>query len=221
MADDLVFCNLVVLGHMNPMIHHPMWYRHFDLLSMEETDEAMQSPNTYAVPPISQIEIGAFKIVCQQDRWEIQTTEPKNLGRIRRITEQVFDDLLPHTPVSRVGVNFHYDRPTGVPDVGRYLASRLAGASLGIAPGDTTAAEITLRRTYRGHTSLVSIKPSSTGSNVAVVVNFDYPLVGPEQKELKVIKFADMFRGAIERNKIEAEREVDSIVQAADASLKG
>lgn len=217
MAEDQVFFSVVVIGHMNPMIHHPFWYRHFDLLTEEEADEAVQSPNTYAVPPVSQIQIEALQIVCQQDRWEVRTSVATNLDRIRWITERVFDHLLPHTPVSRYGFNFNHVRGTNSRDVGRFLASHLTGSSLGLGPADATSAEITLRRSFEDRVAMIVVKPS-TGDRVAVANNFDYSLEGLATTDFAPFHLADRFQASFGRDRMEAEQQVEAIVQAINES---
>ncbi|GAC1451078.1 MAG: hypothetical protein NVSMB9_35950 [Isosphaeraceae bacterium] len=220
MAEDQVFFSVVVIGHMNPMIHHASWYHHFDLLTEEETKEAVQSPNTYAIPPMSQIQIEALRIVCQQDKWEIQTTVAPNLERIRRIAERVFDHLLPHTPVSRYGFNFNHCRSTNGRDVGGFLASRLTGSSLGLDPANATSGEITLRRSFEDHVVMIVVKPG-TGDTVAVANNFEYPLEGLARTDFALFHLADKFQATFGRDRMEAEHQVEAVVKAFNEPIGG
>src|SRR5687767_5676759 len=169
--------SLVVAGAMNPSIHHPMWYRIIGLLNEEEADQATQSKNTFCTPPISQVELKDFKIICQERRWEAQTRSESMIARLRALAWTVFDDILKHTPVSALGFNCGFVRETNCSDVGIVIAEAIASAHLGLSENDLSSGEIILRRKFGdGHTMTTALRVGSPPSMLAVDTNFHYGL---------------------------------------------
>ncbi|MCO6458298.1 MAG: hypothetical protein J5I93_23575 [Pirellulaceae bacterium] len=101
--------SIVVIGGMNPTIHHPSWYRLVELLSDDEVEAITTGAEPVVVTPqFSRFAGPDFELICRQDRWEIQTKNELWQQRSCAIAGQVFDHLLKHTMVSALGLNFHF-----------------------------------------------------------------------------------------------------------------
>src|SRR6202030_1678960 len=100
--------SIVVIGLMNPAIHHPSWYQSMQLLDKQEVDYAGSASALVPIvlaPQIAQFAVQEFKIVCLSNRWEIQTQRPEAVDRILKVASRVFE-ILDHTPVNAFGFNF-------------------------------------------------------------------------------------------------------------------
>ncbi len=124
--------SVVVVGAMNPSIHHPIWYRHVGLLDEQEEKVALEKPAILLPVPMrmASFETESFQISCQHDRWQILTTNPACADRILSLTEKLFDVLLSHTPVTQFGYNFDFTFGLGRQAVARMLGHLLCGMSV-------------------------------------------------------------------------------------------
>ena len=140
------------------------------------------------------------------------------MGRLRSMTERVFDELLEHTPVGALGFNFNYDRITEIADVGGYLASCVAGAQVGLEKDSLMAGELSLRRLVQGRSVLVAIRSlgePGCESVVQVANNFDYRLAKTEPGFFKLRDtFSEWFLADLE----ESERQTSSVVEVINRS---
>jgi hypothetical protein len=201
---------VVVLGGMNPRIHHPSWYRLVGLFDEKEAELATQSPMMVITPPMSVIKTPMLTISCQEMRWEITTSEPSEVERIQEITTRLFDEILVHTPVSTIGFNFNYRRATIAPDVAACLASVLARVPLGLKAEHATSGELTLRQTFDDHTALVNVQPASDDKQVILsFYNFEYYF-----KHEGFFKMGDIIAKRYGIDKAEAEEQTKLIVAA-------
>jgi hypothetical protein len=92
---------------------------------------------------LSHFQTAGFTILCSEERWEIQCQDPARLGRMVELAGRTFD-ILEHTPVRAFGLNFHFVRPTGLPDVGKRLGKLVNSLPLGRrAAEDDSAVVIT------------------------------------------------------------------------------
>jgi len=99
---------VVLLGHFNPAIFQPWWMARHGLIS----DAAAESAQIGVVhPDITAFVIeGQFSFEVQRERLAItRTVSPYIL--VADVISKMFGDLLPHTPVARMGINFmvHFD----------------------------------------------------------------------------------------------------------------
>jgi hypothetical protein len=203
---------VVVLGGMNPRIHHPSWYRLVGLFDQKEAELATQSPLMVITPPVSVIKTQTLTISCQEMRWEISTSEPAEVQRIQEITARLFDDILVHTPVSTIGFNFNYRRVTIAPDVARCLASVLVNVPLGLKAAHATSGELILRRTFDDHTALVNVQPASDDKQTVLsFYNFEYHF-----KHEGFFKMGDVIAKRYGVDKDESEEQTKLIVAAID-----
>ncbi len=213
--------NIVVLGAMNPRIHHPSWYQLVNLITKEEAEAALSSPLTFGIPGLAQIQIPSLPLTisCQEQRWEIYTDKKVNLERMQNITWKVFDDLLSHTPVNVLGLNFNHSRSTLCPDVPKLLAHQTVTMGIGLSSDSASEAAITLRRTFGDHRSVVVVQPSLAGrESVSVSCNYEYP-VGAAGGGFFSLK--DKMTERIGQSLKGAEEQTDLIVRAINEKGKG
>ncbi len=100
--------SIVVVGGMNPRLHHPAWYQAIGAIDSDEMDEAVAFDQTVVTPQASQLQFSGITVVCVPERWEVRSSIASNKLRMHGLMLKVFDDNLHHTPVSAVGFNFHY-----------------------------------------------------------------------------------------------------------------
>lgn len=217
MAAEADLLNIVVLGFMNPRIHHPAWYQLVGLLNEKEVDEAMKSADTFSVGPIAQFKTGDFLVACQEERWQIQTTKPECTERMRNIVGRLFDEILPHTPVSKFGFNFDYHRITKAESVAQYLAECVTRTPLKLNGDRAATAELKLRRELDDYTAVVVVQPHSDKSFVSVHNNYDYTV----KTDAALFKLADLIAKYYSGNQVDAETQTALIVQAINESMKG
>ncbi|MFN2100349.1 hypothetical protein ACEWMW_09670 [Altererythrobacter sp. MF3-039] len=94
--------NIIANGTFNPAIFHPAWLSKHGLITSEEEDSARLS---IAHAEVSQFQIPGMKFDIQTERCLIQAAaEP--LVRSIDLFARIFGELLPHTPIEAVGVNY-------------------------------------------------------------------------------------------------------------------
>ncbi|MGD0680375.1 MAG: hypothetical protein ABSC94_33800 [Polyangiaceae bacterium] len=130
MGSPFELFSVVVLGAMNPAIHHPLWYEHVGLLTAQERALALASPDLQITPAFSQFSLPRLTINCMQARWAAQTAEEGAFDRVVEIAKAAMDRL-DDTPVSVIGINFDFCRPSGIENVSRALASKVRSSDLG------------------------------------------------------------------------------------------
>jgi len=171
--------NIVVVGAMNPRIHHPSWYEIVGLLTPEQAQEALTSPATFGLPRLTQLSVPSLRLTisCNEQQWTAQSEDRESIGLLQSITFRVFDELLKHTPVTAYGFNIFYQRETRCPSVGKFLADLIAESQLGF-PADE--ADITLRRALGDYKCQVIIQksPHDKGT-VSLSFNQEYSMIGP------------------------------------------
>lgn len=164
------FYSIVVVGKMNPAIHHPTWYKYLGLLDEQECNSALAA-TIVVVSPVSQFTAPPFQVVCQPERWEIQTTQSKYMERILVTASKVFE-VLTHTPVSAYGFNFHFHKEARTANVGQALGSAVSGLPLGLVLSEDEAGEMSVISTNKdGHTT-ITVAQSALGPN-RVLVRFN------------------------------------------------
>lgn len=203
---------IVLLGGMNPRIHHPSWYRFVNLFDEEEADLAIKTPSTFITPILSQIETPKVTIICQDNRWEIRTFDPNQVQRIQDITSKLFDEILPHTPIMAGGFNFTYRKATKATDVAGYLASVIVNAPLGLKADHAMSGELTLRRSFDEYTVVVNVRPAPDDKQAVLCFhNFEYQFQheGP-------FKLGAVIAQRYGLDKSESEEQATLIVEAID-----
>ena len=217
---NMDFYNIVVAGAMNPRIHHPSWYQLVKIITKEEAEEALASSGTFGIQGMTQLNIPSshLTIICNEQRWEVQTDSRANLERIQNISWEVFDKYLVHTPVNVFGLNFNFQRSTNCTDVPVFLANQVVAMGVGLDGDAVSDADITLRSKFDDHTSQVSVQKSPTSKqDISVSCHYEYPVgtTGGGFFSLKE-KIAERIGSALK----DAEAKRDLVVQAINEKAK-
>ena len=150
MAGPAELFSIVIVGNMNPRIHHPHWYQAAGIFSAEETAAAVQSP-VICTPDFATFQASGLGILCSAERWEIQTADRNNFSRVMAIAGRTFDTLR-HTPVSAFGLNFQFVRSTKYDNAAERIAELVNSLPLGRRPSERDSATIvTVTPTEAGH----------------------------------------------------------------------
>lgn len=171
--------SLVVLGFMNPSIHHPSWYRRAGLLDADAEELAQKDENLICSPTLAQFQIASLSIMCLPNQWRVATTDEDTLERIVKLGVEVFDRKLPETPITASGLNFNYHVSTDRPDTGLYLSEIVERSPLGMISTSATWATLKTRAVNeRGHTE-TRVEPSSLAKNCLFIAsNYHYVAEG-------------------------------------------
>jgi hypothetical protein len=218
MPVDEELYSIVAIGQMNPRIHHPGWYQLNGLIDDAEFAEAVKG-EVLVMAPMAKWQVKDFTIVCQMDRWEVQARDRGRLARLRALTSKLFDDLLTHTPISALGLNFHYLRTTSAPNVAGCLGDLLSKTQIGLQSRGTVLTEITIRRLLDGRTLNVTIRAADKderSSQVEIVNNFEYGF----SDKIGQFKLQDTILSQFERDERESEEQTAIIVRSINESLE-
>jgi hypothetical protein len=186
--------SIVVVGNMNPAIHHPRWYKDIGILDEKEVTEAEERPSTgsdnlndtsgargnlVVSQFATQFTTRSLRIVCNAQSWSVLTVDEGKLEKCLNLASAVFKEL-DSTPVSAYGFNFNHHRQTRITSVGEYLAELTRSLTLGFAAvdGQPKTANISYSASLDGEDSNVTIAPSIKDSSmVFVAMNFNHPIV--------------------------------------------
>ena len=206
------FCSIVVLGDMNPKIHHPTWYQ---LINLITEDDVQTAEDVVSTSPLSHFKTPAFTIICATNRWEIQTSKEESLDRVLRITIVVFD-LLGQTPVEVFGFNFNYQRPTRISDISSFLGMRVASLELGLPVNGESSARINYLKSSGDRRTGITLHASNLGAEfIYAGINFHYEvkkLVGNK----KQFDLGTLIRSRFEADRSEAVERLSRILHSVD-----
>jgi hypothetical protein len=120
---ELTQLALVLVGNFNPTIFQPSWFSRHKIISDRAADAAAVS---IIHPDITVFSIDTdFTLQVERERFSVSRTFAPWI-RISDLVGTVFGDLLPHTPVSKLGINLivHFD--TGSQTKRNEIGERLA-----------------------------------------------------------------------------------------------
>jgi hypothetical protein len=170
--------SIIVVGAMNPRIHYPLWYRIAGIISEAEEAAALASPSLVLVPVFARFETGGFMLGCQEERWEIFTTDPGVRGRILEVAAKVFGKLH-ETPIRAFGLNTKLHLETAVPDVSRCLAGNIESLGIEFPAGGKPSGAILFSSGGDNVTHNVDVRPSHLSNDLLFVGrNSHYELGG-------------------------------------------
>jgi hypothetical protein len=244
-ADPFVTGNdgysIVVVGNMNPAIHHPAWYKLIGALDDNELalssvasgalesvalTDASGSTNigamqiragaTIVTPQLAHFRAGKISIACTLQNLTISTYERGSLPRVLEIASLVFETL-GHTPVVSYGFIFRFHRQSSIKNVGERLAElvNLSGLDfLGGGPGKHSA-KMSYSLTDDSRSLSVSVEPSVRGSNTVFVgINANHPII--VRGELEQFDLTPRLREGIEQASTEADELLSKIIVAVE-----
>ena len=98
---DIAGTQIVLLGAFNPAIFTPAWFALHGLLSENQADTVEPE---IVHNQISVFQADWFHLQVTPDRFSIETTQAPNV-RVRDLVMRLFGELLPHAPVTAIGIN--------------------------------------------------------------------------------------------------------------------
>lgn len=199
---------------MNPLIHHPEWYRHLGLLTGPEVDAALTNPSTICSQPVANMVLPSLVITCQLERWEIQSPDPAQKGRLLDVATKVFE-VLGETPIRAFGFNFNFEYPTGMENVDSYLSTLLATLPLSMEGG--TWASFSWRRDEADRQTNAVLSPAKKDHAAFLLTNnFHYPIRAQGKFDL-----TPLLRSHFDGDAAEAEARLSSVAARFAAAKQG
>jgi hypothetical protein len=182
--------SIVILGHMNPRLHHPLWYQHIGALNEQETNEALESPTMVLVQPVARFDAAGFTVTCQEEAWGIATTQPSNRTRMLEIACRVFEKL-GETTVLKFGFNTKLHlQLTSVKNVEECLASALLTLQLGLRDdGNRKSCLFRFTNVYENHSVNVDVHGSPLSRDAVYIAHNTEHAIRPPKDGKKLIHF--------------------------------
>jgi len=203
--------SIVILGAMNPAIHHPIWYQLNKLLGDDEVKQALTAGGLVNSPDVSQFSCSDFRITCMRDRWDIFTTKSELRARMLTIAAAVFVKL-PETPIGLFAFNNDFHLQTRSADVGTLLGKKLSQLHLNL-PAGISKESITINMDTPYPTTF-RIEPSPHSPNmVFVAVNTNHPV---PSSEAGYFDLTPMLTEFFEKDFAMASSRASAIAQAID-----
>jgi hypothetical protein len=206
---------IVINGAMNPRIHHPAWYVSANILTADEIDTAFGKGMVTCTHMVSAFKLDHFLVQCLPDRWEIQTSDPANIARMRDIACATFHVLM-HTPVAAFGFNFHFLRRTPINNARTRLASMVNNLPLGRRRKEADDATIVTASTRPdGALSETISSVSELDDFIRVIFNAHHAV---NVEEGKLFDLTPLLRDAFEQDYPECLSRADEIAAAFSRS---
>lgn len=172
--------SVVVLGTMNPKIHHPSWYLREEILTKEEADQATSEAELICTDQVSQFQTNTLRIFCTQDRWIAEFKKSPFEDSLIKIVGDVFDKCLPHTPLNALGFNYDLNCQCPAVNVDETLGQILSDQRLGLSDFNAVSGRVHLKSEEVGREVNIDLSGSALGKEWLLVhVNFHYDDIEP------------------------------------------
>lgn len=219
MSIEAVEYSVVLLGTMNPAIHHPSWYRLTGLCDANAMKLAEEDEQIALTRDFARFRTPDFEIACLRDTWTITSRQEDALSRIIEIALGTFDGKLPETPITAFGFNFKYQAKVQIPDVKGYLSECLGRIPIGLKGLGVTSAAFTSKKETDDRVLNIRIEPSINFPDaVFVALNFHHQLAVPE--EPRHFKLEPLVVPQFDRACAEAQSLLDRITGALGQPLE-
>lgn len=113
---------IVLVGRFNPAIFQPKWFGHCGLVTTEEADEAHIE---IIHPEISKFQVGKFDLSVETSKLIASVSKPPFVD-VMDFLERTFGEFLPHTPISKMGINRQVHFSVGSEDARNAIGMKLA-----------------------------------------------------------------------------------------------
>jgi len=209
------YTSIVVLGAMNPPIHHPAWYASAGIFSEEEAAEALKR-QVMCQQTVAECSTEQFRIICIPDRWQIETTSEASVARITEIADKTFTKLN-ETPVSAYGFNHNYDLPTELENVGHFIATCVISAGVGPAELKADSATVTVKQLGHECDFNIVVSPSKI-SNRHVQIKHNAHYITPATED-GYFDLGSFIRKGIENAAAHARQQRDHYLKVFDNQI--
>lgn len=195
--------SIVVLGAMNPSIHHPSFYLSIGAISKGAAEKALRSPTVLCTPQAARFDLNDISMICMLDRWQISSSNESDLAEITDIAQRVMKTLY-HTPVASFGFNLDL-----VVSSVRPIAPTLAklARTLPLSFEDRESASASFIYSHSSEFSLFRRKVTSTVSamdnQLSLRNNYHYDVTTKENFDLD-----DIIKGRLPVDLDEAKRQL-------------
>lgn len=159
--------SVVVLGAMNPVIHHPAWYHLVSIITESELTESLEN-QVIVTPELTEFKTKYFSLLCAKDRWQI-SSEVEDADHIISIAKTTFEKLY-HTPIGAYGINHDFHIETKKP-IGSTLMSIIRKTGLPFPPDEEGTAGITYIAEGSNCKFKAVISPSPRGQHFLYIMN--------------------------------------------------
>ncbi len=217
MSKDSDLYTFVALGAMNPRIHHPKWYVTTGIFSEDDISVTMKAPTTICTPGFSQFVVGDIHIKCFTERWDIQSSNREKIDNIREIGERLFDDLLKHTPINVVALNFDYTREFSDGGPSGFLRDILSDAAKRLGMGAVDGGDLILKRRLDStarfeRIGTIAVRSTDDPSVFVVACNYSYVIKSEGLDGLWEMR--EFLPESARKDRVDAEDSLDRITTA-------
>ncbi|MDP1734608.1 MAG: hypothetical protein Q8L44_09630 [Sulfuritalea sp.] len=101
---EILSANIVVLGAFNPAIFSPDWLEQNQLIGPDDAKVIRSSENFVVTRQITQLQSESFRLLVEENKCQVNCIGVAG-PHIRDLTMGVLE-LLPHTPLRALGLNF-------------------------------------------------------------------------------------------------------------------
>ena len=165
-APEIDGVSIVLLGSFNPAIFTPAWFALHGLLPKGVADSAELA---VAHQQVTSFVADWLRLEVTPDRFQVETVQAPHI-RVHDLAMRVFEEHLPHTPLTAFGINrnvhFQVENVAARDRLGRTLAP--------VEPWGTWGQELGLDGAYGGMTSLtmsqINPKQRPVGGQINVTV---------------------------------------------------
>ena len=172
-----------MVGSFNPAIFQPRWLGSQQLIRPEEAEKAK---TTLIQSDVADITTEWFQLQVLQNRFTLATADPRQYGPLRDLAAGLFV-ILPHTPVTLLGLNRHFHFKMSTPEawhgIGHRLAPKETWNSIMDQPGLRSMVMQGRRKGGTGGTLHIKVEPSSKVPN-AVFIEFNEEFKAPANESI-------------------------------------
>jgi len=175
---------IVMLGSFNPAIFQPRWLGVQKLIRAEEAENAKI---TVIQSELADFSTEWFQLQVLQGRFMVTCNDPRQYAPLRDLAGGIFT-LLPHTPVTRVGLNrsFHFATPSieSWHRIGHRLAPKEPWNSLMESPGLRSMLIQGSQKEFADGVLHIKVEPSlKIGQGLFVEVNEEFQSAAKAETE--------------------------------------
>lgn len=209
---------VVLVGAMNPALHHPAWYRSFGTLSDNEQQQAISRDFVF-LPQLAQFRTETLHFYCDMQKWQLGTNIKSSIERVVTLTEDCFDKKLTETPLGSYGLNFNFYKKTECSNVGETLSKMLMKLPFGfMATGETTG-NVSFTQSVTGGQFRCSIAPSRRDFRF-VQIDFNVHYGIPHTADVQPVIIGKLIKEALVEVENMVEEQMQKVLDALNLEEK-
>jgi hypothetical protein len=127
------------------------------------------------VRELAQFSTSVFTVICHPGRWQIQTNNENHFDRVEGCAGRLFDELLPHTPVSGFGSNYLFSYKLGIENARERMARLVMKTGIPIPSQSPVSGVVKFSDKRSDYTLNIEISPNAKfGDTIAIAFNADF-----------------------------------------------